>query len=260
LFWGTSNGAALRDVTGSTRFVCIPVENPLPLDWIEKNRDAIWQRALEEFRTGFDWQTCSAASREAIAERNSNYQEEDPWLPTVERYLKRCEAEQRLPVQVPDLLSWVDVPKERQNNKEAKRVQQLAESLGWKKERRIQGGKKLKGLWPSRTHRTHRGHTVDTPALVNHCNGSDLVDTPDTPKSKDLGIKDKGNGAQQKETTNARFGVSGVSITPNMNQRNGSGGVSGGVSGHTAGVSTSKDLIPGFDDQPSPPVGSAWDV
>jgi predicted P-loop ATPase len=260
LFWGTSNGAALRDVTGSTRFVCIPVENPLPLDWIEKNRDAIWQRALEEFRTGFDWQTCSAASREAIAERNSNYQEEDPWLPIVEKYLKRCESEQRLPVTGKQLLSWLEVPTERQNTREAKRVQQLAESLGWKNERRRQGGEKLKGLWPGRAPRAPHGHPMGTPALVNHCNGSDLVGIPGTPKSKDLGIKDKGNGAQQKETPNTRFGVPGVPSASNTNQRNGSARAPHGVPGHPTGVPTSNDLIPGFDDQSPPPIGSAWDL
>jgi hypothetical protein len=259
LFWGTSNGSALRDVTGSTRFVCIPVENPLPLDWIEKNRDAIWQRALEEFRTGFDWQTCSAASREAIAERNSNYQEQDPWLPTVEKYLKRCEAEQRLPVQVPDLLSWLDVPRERQNTKEAKRVQQLAESLGWKQERRQIAGLRKKGLWPSATPVPHQCHTSATPALANYCNGSDLAATPATPKSKDLGIRDKEDRAQQKETTNARSGVAGAADQPNLNQRNSSGGVARygrGMADGSGGVAA----IPGFDDQSPPPVGSSWDV
>jgi hypothetical protein len=260
LFWGTSNGAALRDVTGSTRFVCIPVENPLPLDWIEKNRDAIWQRALEEFRTGFDWQTCSAASREAIAERNSNYQEEDPWLPIIEKYLKRCEAEQRLPVTGKQLLSWLEVPTERQNTREAKRVQQLAESLGWKNERRRQGGEKLKGLWPGRAPRAPHGHPMGTPALVNHCNGSDLVGIPGTPKSKDLGIRDKEDRAQQKETPNTRFGVPGVPSVSNTNQRNGSARAHRGVPGHPTGVPTSNDVIPGFDDQSPPPVGSAWDV
>jgi hypothetical protein len=259
LFWGTSNGSALRDVTGSTRFVCIPVENPLPLDWIEENRDAIWQRALEEFRTGFDWQTCSAASREAIAERNSDYQEQDPWLPTVEKYLKRCEAEQRLPVQVPDLLSWVEVPRERQNNKEAKRVQQLAESLGWKQERRQIAGKRQKGLWPPATPLPHQCHTSATPPLASHCNGSDPGAIPATPKSKDLGIRDKDDRTQQKETPIARFGVAGVADQPNLNQRNSSGGVARygtGMADGSGGVAA----IPGFDDQPSPPVGSAWDV
>ena len=159
LFWGTSNGTALRDTTGNTRFVCIPVEQPLPLEWAEQNRAAIWSRAVAQYRAGADWQECNAAERNAIADRNDNYQEQDPWLPVVMQHLEHSAAEQRLPVQVPELLTRLDVPRERQGTREAKRVQQLAESLGWKQDRRQVGGKRQKGLWPSATPVPHQCHT-----------------------------------------------------------------------------------------------------
>jgi hypothetical protein len=231
----------------------------LPLDWIEQRRDAIWARAVEQYRSGFDWQTCNAASREAIAERNSNYQEEDPWLERVELYLKRRELEGMLPVQIPELLDRLEVPKERQDSRQSKRVQQIAESLGWKKDRRQIGGLRLQGLWPPATPVPHQCHTSATPPLASHCNGSDPGATPATPKSKDLGITDKDDRAQQKKTTNASFGVAGVADQPNFNQRNGSGGVARygrGMADGSGGVAA----IPGFDDQPPPPVGSAWDL
>jgi predicted P-loop ATPase len=266
LFWGTSNGAALRDTTGSTRFVCIPVREALPLDWIEQRRDAIWARAVEQYRSGFDWQTCNAASREAIAERNSNYQEEDPWLGTVELYLKRRELERMLPVQIPDLLDRLEVPKERQDSRQSKRVQQIAESLGWKKDRRQIGGLRLQGLWPPATPLPHLCHTSATPPLASHCNGSDPGATPATPKSKELETANAetthhmvhGLWFDEKGTIE-RFGVAGVADQPNLNQGNGSGGVARrgrGVADGTGGVAA----IPGFDDQSPPPVGSAWDL
>ena len=38
-------------LTGSTRFVCIPIpDRMLPLDWLRQHRDAIWARAVAEFR------------------------------------------------------------------------------------------------------------------------------------------------------------------------------------------------------------------
>ncbi|MFM7674787.1 MAG: VapE domain-containing protein [Synechococcus sp.] len=159
LFWGTSNGAALRDTTGNTRFVCIPVEQPLPLDWAEQNRAAIWSRAVEQYRAGVSWQECDAAERSAIADRNDNYQEQDPWLPVVMQHLEHSAAEQRLPVQVPELLTRIGMPRERQGTREAKRVQQLAESLGWLQDRRQVGGKRQKGLWPAATPVPHQCHT-----------------------------------------------------------------------------------------------------
>jgi predicted P-loop ATPase len=251
LFWGTSNGAALRDTTGSTRFVCIPVKEALPLDWIEQHRDAIWARAVEQYRSGFAWQECNAASREAIAERNSNYQEEDPWLERVELYLKRRELEDHLPVQITELLDRLEVPKERQGNRESKRVQQLAESLGWKKDRRRIGELRLKGLWPGvspncRPHRPHHGHTMATPPEPLPCNGSGSMATPGTPKSKELETANTetthhmvhGLWFDEKGTIE-RFGVAGVAAAPNPNQRRGSeesGGVAGGVAGVAGGV------------------------
>jgi hypothetical protein len=84
VFWGSSNGAPLRDTTGSTRFVCIPIpDRLLPLDWARQNRSAIWSRAVEQYRAGIDWMHTDEPMRAAIAERNSNYQESTRGLVTL---------------------------------------------------------------------------------------------------------------------------------------------------------------------------------
>jgi len=259
LFWGTSNGAALRDTTGNTRFVCIPVEQPLPLQWAEQNRAAIWSRAVEQYQAGAGWQECDAAERSAIAERNDNYQEQDPWLPVVMQHLEYSAAEQRLPVQVPELLARIGVPRERQGTREAKRVQQLVESLGWHQDRRRVGGQRQKGLWP------HHCHTTATPADASQRSGSAPVATPATPKPKELPTEVQQQQQQQEHLhtrcvgTYGRVGVAGVAIAPDANQRSGSDGVARG--GH--GVATAQGgvaTIPGFIDPTPAPVGSGADA
>lgn len=235
LFWGTSNGAALRDTTGNTRFVCIPVERDLPLNWAEQNRAAIWSRAVEQYRVGAVWQECDAAERAAIADRNDNYQEQDPWLPVVMKHLEECAAEQSLPVQVPALLSRIGVPRERQGTREAKRVQQLAESLGWQQDRRQIEGKRQKGLWPAATPVAHQCHTSGTPANASQRNGSTPAAIPATPKPKELPEERERELQQQQHTprvgTYGQVGVAGVAFSLNANQRSGFGGVARGGSG-----------------------------
>jgi len=190
VFWGTSNGAPLRDTSGSTRFVCIPIpDRLLPLDWARQNRDAIWSRAVEQYRGGIDWIHTDEPMRVAIAERNTNFQEIDPWADEVAAYLEKQQLLNLLPVQVTKVLAQLQVPKERQNAATAKRVTAIAEQLGWVQERRrISGKDKIRGLWP--VDAGHTGHTVGTPrggqANTSEANGSRQLGTPDIPSSKDF--------------------------------------------------------------------------
>lgn len=269
LFWGTSNGAALSDTTGNTRFVCIPVKQAMPLGWAAQHRDAIWSRAVEQYRAGANWQDCDQAERQAIADRNDNYQQEDPWLADVRRYLDHCEAEQRLPVQVPDLLERMTLKKDRFSTKEAKRVRALAESLGWVVERRQIGGSRVKGLWPVAAtpvpHLPHQWHTSGTPPNASQANGSEPAATPATPKQKELKTKEAAAAPAAApaavQPRSSRFGVAGVAFPPNDSQGLGSDGVPlvwqrCGSSG-TAVAAT--PTITGLE-VPAHPIGSGADV
>ena len=265
LFWGTSNGAALSDTTGNTRFVCIPVKQAMPLDWAARHRDAIWSRAVEQYRAGASWQDCDQAERQAIADRNDNYQQEDPWLPSVRQYLNHCQAEQRLPVQVPDLLERVGLQKDRFSTREAKRVRALAESLGWAVERRQIGGSRVKGLWPAATPVPHQCHTSATPPNTSQANGFEAAATPATPKQKELKKKEAAPpaapAAAPAQARSSRFGVAGVAFPPNTSQANGSSGVAEGWQrcGTDAGGVAPTPTIPGLD-LPLHPIGSGADV
>jgi hypothetical protein len=158
VFWGSSNGAPLRDTTGSTRFVCIPIpDRLLPLDWARQNRSAIWSRAVEQYRAGVDWIHTDEPMRVAIAERNSNYQEIDPWAGDIAIYLEQQQRIGQLPVRVTRVLDQMEVPKDRQNAATAKRVTAIAEQLGWVHDRRRSPHRAnpAAGLWPDAVHPVH---------------------------------------------------------------------------------------------------------
>jgi predicted P-loop ATPase len=158
VFWGSSNGAPLRDTTGSTRFVCIPIpDRLLPLDWARENRSAIWSRAVEQYRAGIDWIHTDEPMRAAIAERNSNFQEIDPWAGEIAAYLEQQQRLGQLPVQVTRVLDQMEVTKDRQNNAAAKRVTAIAEQLGWVHGRRRKPYETnpSTGLWPDAVHTVH---------------------------------------------------------------------------------------------------------
>jgi predicted P-loop ATPase len=150
VFWGTSNGAALRDTTGNTRYVTIPIpDQMLPLEWAQRHRNALWARAVEQYKAGVDWNQCSEAIRNAIADRNDNFTELDPWHDRIAQVLKRKALELQIPVKVSDLLEAVEVPIDRQRTTEGQRVRRIAESLGWLMERRQSGAERRRGLWPA---------------------------------------------------------------------------------------------------------------
>ena len=168
VFWGTANAPPLNDSTGSTRFVCIRLPDQwLPLEWAEMNRNALWARALEQYRAGVPWDQTTEAERQAIAELNSDFEEEDPWTETIERELQAAAARGAVPVKIPNLLESVGLEKKAQNNAPSNRVSRIAARLGWEKRRsRNGGGAARQGLWPPETAGVHAVHSPYTPRGV----------------------------------------------------------------------------------------------
>ncbi|MFM7465868.1 MAG: VapE domain-containing protein, partial [Cyanobium sp.] len=155
------------DSTGATRFVCIPIpDRMLPLDWAKQHRDALWARALQQYRSGVPWIRTDEQERLEVEARNADFLDEDPWSESVRQYLDRARRELSLPVKVPDLLKHLEVPKERHNTPNAKRVRDIAERLGWKHRRgRSEGREPREGLWPPEGTVAHVHPTVHTPYI-----------------------------------------------------------------------------------------------
>lgn len=148
VFWGTSNGAPLRDLTGNTRYVTIPIpDKMLPLEWAAENRDALWAKAVEQYQAGVQWRDCSEQEREAITERNQEHQELDPWEEKVAFFINNHKIGCQY-VQLKEVLEMLEIPIERQSNQMASRIGRLIQNLGWKRERRrLTGGGQLQAFW-----------------------------------------------------------------------------------------------------------------
>lgn len=156
VFWGTSNAPPLRDATGETRYVSIPIEDrDLPLDWAKANRDAIWARALQQYRSGVSWHALTPEQKQQIAERNQDHKELDPWAEKVAAFLARRTESNDLPVKLHEILEALEVPTERQHGHTGARARAIAESLGWTHQQRWisrKEGIKKAGLWPPVAH------------------------------------------------------------------------------------------------------------
>jgi len=234
VFWGTANGPPLRDLSGSTRFVCIKLpDQMLPLDWARENRAAIWSRAVAIYRQvpadQEPWDHSTEDERKAIEERNANHQETDPWAEEVAQHL-RSAAER--PVSVAYLLDRMDIPKGQRNNAMAARVRQLAEAVGWVMERRrpIGSDEKKQGLWPANSLAVsfgHPGHPVGTSRgareNASQGQGSDDPGHPGHPYSikvdREINREEGHKHAQPFDT----FGVPGVPTSPEATPGQGSG-------------------------------------
>jgi len=233
VFWGTANGPPLRDLSGSTRFVCIKLpDQMLPLDWARENRAAIWSRAVALYRRvpadQEPWDHSTEEERKAIEERNANHQETDPWAEEVAQHL-RSAAER--PVSVAYLLDRMDIPKGQRNNAMAARVRQLAEAVGWVMERRrpIGSDEKKQGLWPAdplAASTGHPGHLVGTSRgaqeNASQGQGSDDPGHPGHPYStkvdREINREEGHTHAQPFDT----FGVPGVPTSPEATPGQGS--------------------------------------
>ena len=148
VFWGTSNGAPLRDLTGNSRYVCIGLpDKMLPLDWATANRDAIWAKAVERYQAGDQWRDCSETERQAINERNEEHGQLDPWADMVSLFLSNTKAGCEY-VELKEILEMLEIPIERQSNQTAKRVIDILGKMGWKKERRrFNNGVQIRAFW-----------------------------------------------------------------------------------------------------------------
>lgn len=257
VFWCTSNGPPLRDMTGSTRFVCVPIpDRLLPLGWAATHRDALWSRAVEQFRQippGLEpWDYVSEDEREAIKDRNADHQNLDPWADRVEAFLKVRATSGDVPVRITDLLTHLEVATDRQSNAQAIRARELAEALGWRHGRRKINGEKLTGLWPAETGdtpgtprdtpRTPPGCPVTPPAAQSvsvwgHPGHTNLQTFTETEREGEAEGEQQGGNTRRECLEH--FGVSGVSPAPNPLQRNESEGHPRGVLGVSPGVSPS---------------------
>jgi predicted P-loop ATPase len=269
VFWGTSNGAALRDTTGNTRYVTIPIpDRMLPLEWAQRHRNALWARAVEQYKAGVDWNQCSDAIRNAIADRNANFTELEPWHDRIAQVLKRRALELQLPVKVEDLLQAVEVPIDRQKGIDGQRVRRIAESLGWAMDRRQSGAERRRGLWPPVPQVPQDVPQDCHKANSNDAKASDPAAISATTKPKELDKEREQQQQQQRQAPQQRpldtVGAKLVALMPEApNSIDASGSALVAPADHLVArlvAPVSPQTIPGFIDPSADVVGSGADV
>lgn len=161
VFWGTSNHSPLRDLSGNTRFLCIGLpDQMLPLDWARTHRDALWARAVEQYRAGIDWRKVTEQQRQDRIAANLDFQQIDPWSELIGPLLAwQTDGF----ITLGTIYEKLEVSPERQNSANARRIRQLVEAHGWEYGRRRRSGSNLRGFWKLETPVKVQGGEDDTP-------------------------------------------------------------------------------------------------
>lgn len=145
VFFGTSNGAPLKDLTGSRRFVCVGLsDQPLPLDRVMQYRAALWAKALEEYQAGAQWWSTNNEATE-IAAQNCDFQTLEPWAEVIGKYLQ--ERGGAVFVTLQEILDHLELPITARNSGTGSRITQMVEALGWTKQRKLIGGVQLRAFF-----------------------------------------------------------------------------------------------------------------
>jgi hypothetical protein len=144
IFFGTSNGAPLKDLTGSRRFVCVGLpDKALPLQNLLEHRAALWARAIAEYKNGGQWWSNKEESEE-IKAQNADFQTIDPWADVICMFLACCPNAY---CTISEAFERLEVPIERRNNANTLRLRQIIEQQGWAYGQRRISGNVHRGFW-----------------------------------------------------------------------------------------------------------------
>jgi predicted P-loop ATPase len=150
VFWGTSNGPPMNEA--DPRFVCIPLpDRMLPFEAVADAKDALWARALQQYRAGVCWHTVTPGFRAMQTERNADHTLTDAWAESVTTYLEtRRQRGGELPVTVADVFDHLRIDNHQRSPAFSARITGLAAEIGWehRRGRPAPGIDPRQGLWP----------------------------------------------------------------------------------------------------------------
>ena len=136
----------LVDDTGNRRFWVIPVKathkNPIDVDGLMKEVDAIWASAVHAYRND-EPSALSIEQEEQVYKENVNYMLDSPWRSPIESWLR--EPKNRFEYVTADLLltEAVGKPVERQTRSDQMQVASILREMGYvKRKMRVNGALK----------------------------------------------------------------------------------------------------------------------
>lgn len=196
----TNQDEFLVDPTGARRFWVIPVQKKIDTIRLSSERDAIWAAAMAAFQAG---ELCYLNDEEElIAEAiAAEFRTSDPWEESIGTFIENREW-----VRVADILDHLRIDIDRQDRSHQMRVASILKVMGWSKNIRVVGKKRVR-VWAPDCCVSEANEEdlpiseVDLPkneevvSEVDHAQPPDLSafepssnqrDLPDLPKSKHL--------------------------------------------------------------------------
>lgn len=138
--FGTTNASTfLNDPSGARRYlICVNVK-PANIKLLAKLRDAIWKQSLIELENGLPcFLENDSPLHRADQERAENATTSDPWEAELSSYLFNCKAGDFVTSQ--QLLKHLNVPVDKLDMRDCKRIGNIMKRMRWEKGRRRQIG------------------------------------------------------------------------------------------------------------------------
>lgn len=130
VFYGNSNRAEFIEDSESRRTFMIQIPDGTCIDfrWVEQNRDALWAKAIAEYRSGTRW-IWTRSEYEIAHEAIMQYRLEDP----IEGLLDDFIRDKKRVASNEIIRCVLQVPPHLQDKSHSKRVTDLMNARGWKK-------------------------------------------------------------------------------------------------------------------------------
>ena len=147
---GTTNrNQFLVDSTGNRRFVPLEIGADFLIPWqqIAEQRDMLWAAAVEAFRSGADYEFNSGEIAQ-ISEYIQEFGDPDPWTDKIQSYVSMMPEVTAAEV----LTAALDLDPRQQGRREARRVADVLQTLGWRRKNtsrkdKVTGKVKSVRLW-----------------------------------------------------------------------------------------------------------------
>ena len=147
---GTTNrNQFLVDSTGNRRFVPLEIGANFLIPWqqIAEQRDMLWAAAVEAYRAGADYEFNSGEIAQ-ISEYIQEFGDPDPWTDKIQSYVSNKAEVTAAEV----LTAALDLDPRQQGRREARRVADVLQTLGWRRKNtsrkdKVTGKVKSVRLW-----------------------------------------------------------------------------------------------------------------
>lgn len=203
----TNQDEFLVDPTGARRFWVIPVQKKIDTVKLAEERDAIWAAAVAAYKSG---ELCYLNDdEELVAEAiAAEFRTSDPWEEPIGIFIENREW-----IRINDILDHLQIDLNRQDRSHQMRVASILKVMGWSKNIRTMGKKRVR-VWvpdccappqnnldlptnPELVRQVVHAENHDRPALQLQ---PEQVELPDLPKSKEKDFLEKEGKVETEKT------------------------------------------------------------